>query len=184
MTTKALRCYDYVNQAYPRVCEALLARPLHVFQHATAAAASDAAKLHAQIGPFDIGTDISIRVVRVASDTYYGEPATRLELEWVATSNPGWFPKMTATLAIFPLSSHETELEIEGTYEPPIGKLGAAIDRALMRGIAEESVRRFVQEVAGWLRAALAAPTPVHESAPTPVDGSPRQATSPADAEC
>jgi hypothetical protein len=162
MMTKPLRCNDYVNHSYPRVCEAMLAGPLHVFRHATAAAATDAAKLHAKVGPFDIGAEVTIKIVRVDHDTSYNRPAMKLRLEWAATSHPGWFPEMKATLAIFPLSPTETELELEGSYEPPIGKLGAVIDLALMHRIAEASLTRFVQEVAGWLREALAEPTQAH----------------------
>jgi hypothetical protein len=164
MTTKPLRCYDYVNHAYPRVCDAMLAGPLHVFRQATAAAATDTAKLHAKLGPFDIGAEVAIRIIRVDHDTSSERPTMRLQLEWAATSHAGWFPEMKATLAIFPLSPTETQLELEGSYEPPIGKLGAVIDLALMHRVAEASLVRFVQEVAGWLRESLAEPTQVRES--------------------
>lgn len=158
MTVPSLRCYDYVNQPYARVCNALLANPHHVFRQATSSATVHAARLHVRIGALDVGTDVDIRVTGVEHDFAYDQPATRLRLEWQAANNPRVFPSMTATLTIFPLSATETQIELSGKYEPPMGKLGEAIDAALGRRLATASVVKFVQEVAGWLREELVLP--------------------------
>jgi hypothetical protein len=158
MSAPSVRCYDYVNQSYDRVREALLANPHSVFQHATAAATAHAARLHVQIGALDVGTDVEILIAGIEHDFAYDEPATRLKLSWRAANNPRAFPSMAATLTIFPLSPTETQLELAGSYEPPMGKLGEALDAAVGHRFASAAVIKFVQEVARWLREELAAP--------------------------
>jgi hypothetical protein len=59
---------------------------------------------------------------------------------------------MHAELVIYPLTATETQLELAGTYEPPLGLVGRAIDSTLLHRIAEASVLQFVQEVARYLR--------------------------------
>lgn len=161
MSDRTLDCYDYVNQPYPRVRDLVLANPHHVFQHATAAAAAHAAALHVRVGGIDIGKDVAIEVTGVEDDPAYDRPATKVLLEWQATSNPRMFPSMKATLLIFALSATETQLELRGVYEPPMGKLGDLLDAAAGHRLAQASVARFIQEVAGWLREELAVPAPL-----------------------
>ena len=160
MSERVVRCYDYVNQPYSRVRDTLLANPHYVFRHATAAAAAHSATLHVRLGAIDVGTDVAIQIAVATHDkTAFGAPATQLTLGWSAVNNPRLFPTMVATLSMFPLTATETQLEIEGHYTPPMGKVGEAIDAALGHRIAEASVSRFIQEVAGWLREELASPT-------------------------
>lgn len=158
MTPHIVRCYDYVNQPYPRVRDALLANPHYVFRQATAAAAAHAARLHVRIGAIDVGAEVEIRVVGVEQDVAYDQPATRLTLEWKSSSNPRMFPSMSAQLTIFPLSATETQLELAGRYEPPMGKLGEVLDAAVGHRLATVTVTKLIEEVAGWLREELATP--------------------------
>jgi len=55
---------------------------------------------------------------------------------------------------VYPLTASETQLDFAGTYEPPMGIVGAAIDALVLhRVVAEASVLHFVQDVAAFLRA-------------------------------
>jgi hypothetical protein len=150
MSHRPLSCYDYVNRPYPIVRDALLVDPIHVFQRATAAA-REAARLHVQVGSLDLGVDVSIHVVDVVSD----DKTTKLRLTWSAATSAGLFPAMEATLAVYALTSTETQLELDGRYTPPLGALGAVIDAAVGHQIAQATVTRFIAEVAGWLRSEL-----------------------------
>jgi hypothetical protein len=163
--TQPLRCYDYVNRPYPIVREALLADPLAVLQRTTSAAAEHVATLHVQVGPLDLGADVTIKILGIEQGTAYNKPATKLRLAWTAAKNPGLFPAMEATLSVFALSSTETQLELEGTYTPPMGSVGKVLDDAVGHRLAKASVTRFVEEIAGWLRETLVAPiaTPAPE---------------------
>ncbi|MGA7921567.1 MAG: hypothetical protein WCA38_18045 [Candidatus Acidiferrales bacterium] len=159
---REIRCYDYVNHPYERVRDALRRDALTVFQSATKAAASRAqsiaAELHVDIGGIGIKTDIRISVKNVEEkdfDTMW-TPATRLLLEWEAATMPRLFPLMKAELSIYPLTSTETQLDFSGLYEPPFGAMGKAMNAIVGHRIAEVSVHRFINDVAGYLRQALA----------------------------
>lgn len=164
MSDRVLYCYDYVNQPYPRVRDIVLANPNHVFQRATAAAASEAAELHVRFAGVDFGKEVSITVTGVEHGPVYDRPGTKLQLHWQATENPKMFPSMSATFVMFPLSATETQLELRGAYDPPMGKFGEVLDAAAGHRLAEASVARFIKEVAAWLREQLAGSPPVDEN--------------------
>ena len=177
MSDRKLSCYDYVNHPYARVRDALLANPHYVFRHATAATATQSAALHVRVAGIDIGTDVAIRIASIEPTRVYDKSATKLTLEWQAENHPGMFPAMKASLLIFPRSSTETQLELTGSYDPPLGKIGEAIDAAGLHQLEAASVTRFIQEIAGWLREELAVRAPLPSIDETPV-------SAPVDTEC
>lgn len=157
-----IRCYDYVNHPYEKVRDALSRNGLEVFQSATKAAASRAqsvaSELHVEFAGVGIKADIKISVKRVDQKAVdaTSAPATRMLLEWEAASNPSLFPLMKAELSIYRLTSTETQLDFCGQYEPPFGAVGKAMNAIAGHRIAEASVHRFIDEVAGYLRQTLA----------------------------
>ncbi len=163
MTTgRKIRSYDYVNHPYDRVRDTLKQNAIAVFQSATRAAASRAesvaAELHVEVAGIGVKADIKILVKGVeekAADDI-SSASTRLLLEWEATTLPRLFPLMQGELAIYPLTSTETQLEFEGVYQPPFGAVGKTINAIAGHRIAEASVHRFVNDIAGYLRQALA----------------------------
>jgi hypothetical protein len=62
-----------------------------------------------------------------------------------------------AELCFFPLTSTETQLEIEGAYRPPLGIVGNAIDAAVGHRVAEATVHRFLDDVVERIRRELPA---------------------------
>ena len=159
---REIRSYDYVNHPYERVRDALSRDALTVFQSATKAAASRAhsvaAELHVDVGGVGVRTDIKIFVKSIeekVADSSSG-PSTHLLLEWEAAVMPRLFPLMKAELSIYPLTSTETQLDFSGVYEPPFGTVGKTMNAIVGHRIAEVSVHRFVGDVAGYLRQALA----------------------------
>jgi hypothetical protein len=155
---KNIRLYAYVNQPYEVVRRALRDRPLELFQQATNSAAtrahSVAANLRVGVGSVEVGVRISIHVhgVREEEGVAGLSPVTRVKLGWEAATAPGFFPLMSAELSAWPLSASETQLEIEGLYEPPLGVVGTAIDAAVGHRIAEASVHRFLEDIVEQLR--------------------------------
>jgi hypothetical protein len=156
-----IRFYDYVNHPYERVRDTLKKDALAVFQSATKAAASRAqsvaAELHVDIGGIGVKTDIKIAVKNVEEKAAApgSTPATRLLVEWEAATMPRLFPLMKGELSIYPLTSTETQLDFSGVYEPPFGAAGKAMNAIVGHRIAEASVHRFVEDVAGYLRQSL-----------------------------
>ena len=158
-----IRTYEYVNHPYDEVRDALLADPLAVFRAATHSAAvrarSVAAALKVNVGGVEVGTEISIDVgAPLESPSEPGRPpSTRIPLEWEAASRPGLFPLMRAELAIYPLTATETQLDFGGTYEPPMGLVGGAVNAVVGHRVADASIHRFLADVAHHLRTTLGA---------------------------
>ncbi len=161
-TERQIRSYDYVNHPYDRVRDTLKQNAVAVFQSATKAAASRAesvaAELHVDFAGMGVKADIKILVKGVeekAADAT-SNASTRLLLEWEAATLPRLFPLMQGELSVYPLTSTETQLDFSGIYEPPFGAVGKTMNAIVGHRIAEVSVHRFVSDVAGYLRQALA----------------------------
>ncbi len=158
-----IHCYEYVNQPYERVSEALVLGAVGIFQRATSSAAARAtsivSKLKVSVANVEVAKDVVIKVEHVDRSAHApklaGE-ATTLSLEWHASTDRSLFPSMHATLAVYPLSSGETQLELTGTYDPPGGVVGAVADRIVGHRIAEAAAHRFLDDVASRLSAELA----------------------------
>jgi len=156
------RCFDYVNHPYGQVKRALSSDALAIFERATRPAADrvhDAgAELRVRLGAVEIAADIAIEVTEVARAlSPANQPATRIDLTWKSRRSPGLFPAMTGSLWAYALSPRETQLELTGSYDPPLGLLGDAVDAIALHRIAERSVHRFLTDVAAYLRAELPA---------------------------
>lgn len=157
------RAFDYVNQPYERVRDAVRADAHEIFRKATRAAdsrAQDVASgLHVNVGGIEIGAEIEITVKEVEEkdrEGHLSDLKTTMRLEWEAARNPRLFPEMEGEIAIYPLTATETQIEFAGRYEPPLGPLGGAIDRVVGHRIAEATIHRFVTDVADYLRRTLA----------------------------
>ncbi len=156
-----IRVFDFVNKPYERVHSLLEWNAQVVFRNATRAAALRAEKvasaLHVNIGGVEVGREIeiSIKSVERTRRTEAAPESTRVTMEWKASRMPGLFPLMTAVLTAFPLTPTETELDLVGEYEPPLGALGGAIDAAIGNRIAEASVHQFVSDIAAYLTSSI-----------------------------
>ena len=158
---RKIRCYDYVNHPYERVCDALKQNALVVFESATKTAASRAqsvaAELRVDFAGIGIKTDIKIDVKSVDEKAASSSsmPTTKLTLEWEAAKMPRLFPLMNGELFVYPLTATETQLDFSGVYKPPFGSIGKTMNAIVGHRIAEASVHRFVGDVAAYLRHAL-----------------------------
>lgn len=159
---REIRSYDYINHPYEQVRDALSKGALTIFQSATKAADSRArsiaSELRVQMGGIGVQADIiiSIRKIDENASGATGGPITRLHLEWQAAKAPNLFPIMKAELALYPLTSTETQLDFLGFYKPPLGVAGKALNAIVGHRIAEVAVHRFLSEVAAFLRQSLA----------------------------
>jgi nucleotide-binding universal stress UspA family protein len=146
-------------------CPVLSKDPVALFSSATRVAASRAqsvaSELRVDIGGIGVEAKISISVSRIEEKVTetMSAPATKMQLQWESASMPNLFPMMKAEISIYPLTASETQLDFLGFYEPPLGALGKAMNVIAGHRIAEASVRRFVDDVAAYLRLALSAET-------------------------
>jgi hypothetical protein len=103
----------------------------------------------------DVGFGDDVRIARTVA-VELGEPMRAgskavFPLRWSASGSAGLFPSLDADLEVAPLGSDRTQLAISARYVPPLGKLGRAIDRALLSRVAEATVKDFLDRVADTL---------------------------------
>jgi hypothetical protein len=156
-----IRCFDYVNHGYAQVRDALKADAVGVLTRATrsavARAEAVAVQLHVHVAGLDVSKDVDLSLGSTEETPGAGRstPVTRLRLEWKAREQSRLFPMMHAELAVYPLTATETQLDLSGRYEVPMGILGDAVDAVVGHRIADASVHRFLSDVAEYLRTTL-----------------------------
>ncbi|MEZ5319489.1 MAG: hypothetical protein R2752_18970 [Vicinamibacterales bacterium] len=161
MAAREIRAFDYVNQPYASVRDLLAKDAGSLFRSATKVAEARTGELVAalsvDIQGLEVSRDITIRIGDAREDTGPRHShVTHIPIEWQAKDSPGLFPVMKADLAVYPLSSTETQVELTGRYEPPMGIIGKALDAAVGHRIAEASVHRFVTAVVEHIRQRMA----------------------------
>jgi hypothetical protein len=76
-------------------------------------------------------------------------------LSWTAEGSTALFPKMDADLMLATLGPDASQLSLRGSYTPPMGAVGRALDRMLMHRVAESSVKGFVDRIADSINAGV-----------------------------
>ena len=69
-------------------------------------------------------------------------------IHWSAVGAEPLFPEMRADLILTQNGKEETTMTFSGTYAPPLGAVGRALDRALLGRVAEATVRKWVDRLA------------------------------------
>jgi hypothetical protein len=131
--------------------------PNGIFRRATKGAAGRAeslfATLHVAVAGIELGKEVRIEVASVKEHTDPGlGPVIVFQLQWHAAESGAFFPAMKADLSLYRLGKDETQLELSGSYEPPLGAIGKVLDAIVMHRVAEASVHRFVADVAALLK--------------------------------
>jgi hypothetical protein len=72
---------------------------------------------------------------------------TWLELSWKAAKTPALFPFMRAKLSASLVDADETQIVMEGQYQPPLGLFGAPVDAALGHRVAEAALHSFSDDL-------------------------------------
>lgn len=72
------------------------------------------------------------------------EPHWEFPITLTAKSADRFFPTFDGSLIVTPLGT-TCEVWLQGSYAPPLGKLGAQIDATVLRGAAQSSLRAFLQ---------------------------------------
>jgi len=117
-------------------------------------------RLLAEVG---FGDDVRIaRTVAITVGTPTRMPTkTTIPLGWSASGPAGMFPALDADLEIAPLEDGRCQLAISARYEPPLGAVGRAIDRAVLARVAEATLKDFLDRVRDSVaRRVSDAPTP------------------------
>ena len=102
----------------------------------------------ARVGPWWTVPGMS-RLVRVQfRDMVTHEDSAIWTLRWETIGAGGaLFPVLDADITLSPADEDATTLAVSGAYRPPLGALGAGLDRAIMHRIAEATIRNFTNRI-------------------------------------
>jgi hypothetical protein len=101
----------------------------------------------AQVG--SLGTPGISRLVKVQF-RHLGthEDSAVWALRWEASGAKGaLFPVLDADITLTRAGEQATVLAVSGSYRPPLGSLGAGLDRAIMHLVAEATIRAFTRQI-------------------------------------
>ncbi len=111
----------------------------------------DGEELRASISIGKSPTTVAKTVRMRVGDPVTQEAETTVPVVWEATGATSLFPKMEGSLILADIGPDHTQLAFRGTYEPPLGALGRALDKVLMHRLAESSVKGFVDRIGSAL---------------------------------
>jgi hypothetical protein len=106
----------------------------------------------ARVGPLGEVPGVSKLVeVHVLDVVTRGQSAV-LAMRWQATGpGGGLFPALDADIWLTPAGEHSARLSLAGVYRPPLGALGAGLDRAVFHRVADATARSLLARVADVL---------------------------------
>ena len=106
--------------------------------------------LRVQVGPASAGTarqrfgkDVH---VELGEPVEYGDTVV-VPMRWEATGPSRLFPTLDANLEITSLGMDRTRIGLSGHYRVPLGAVGRKADDWLLHGLAEDTLRAFLQRV-------------------------------------
>ena len=105
-----------------------------------------------RVGPGGTAAGLS-KVVEVRFQNLAGrDDDAGLALRWEVRGLGGrLFPVLDADLTLTSAETNATVLALAGVYRPPLGSLGAELDRLVLHRLAEATIRDFLQRVAAAL---------------------------------
>ncbi|HET7421858.1 MAG TPA: hypothetical protein VFL27_15870 [Candidatus Dormibacteraeota bacterium] len=103
--------------------------------------------------PRSVGLHVAGIPLRKRVQLLIGEPErtstwAAIPIWWQPTFGRKLLPVMNGKMELFPVTQDETRLTVSGMYEPPLGKLGEQLDRALMHNVAEGTVKELAETIA------------------------------------
>lgn len=147
---RPLYCYAYLEAPFDLVTRLLAEDAPALFQEATDRAADEAGtlsrRLSVEVGGFEVGKDVEIHVGEFEPR---GLLSSAVPLRWHAEKGRLLFPELSAELEVsaLVLDPPLTQVSVSGSYEPPLGLLGAGADRLVLHRLAEATVHRFTHDV-------------------------------------
>jgi hypothetical protein len=143
-----------------RLEQALLASPEAWLPGLALEAHARGERLLAEVG-FGERVHVSRRVIVEVGQPLRRHSTTLLPIRWRPAASSGLVPELDADLEVAALTPAASQLSISARYTPPLGTVGAAIDRALLHRVAEATLKNFLDRIADALPALAAAEVPV-----------------------
>jgi hypothetical protein len=84
-------------------------------------------------------------------------PMGRVEMSWEPLDHTDIYPVVRADLEIEPIDHERTMVSLLASYDPPLGRVGAVVDRVAMHRIAESALRRFFERLVAEIKTSATA---------------------------
>ncbi len=170
--------YAYVERLFDELWPLLATQPNSVLGDGRAVPwGHGTSELHAHLSGVGVARDVALHF----GELICGDERASLEVQCRAARHPRMFPLLEATLELAPLPAgrrHLTQVGLAGWYRPPLGVIGDVADRLGGSGIAVESVRHFVEDVARHLEN-LVTPERTEPDEDDPAPGATREPAGP-----
>lgn len=107
-----------------------------------------------------VGLKVGPRRVQHAVTLDVSEPRhlgdiTVIPISWRPAGKALMLPSLEGDLEVAAMGQDHTQLAISARYQPPLGWVGTVADRALMRRVAEATVKDFLDRVAHAVEAII-----------------------------
>jgi hypothetical protein len=115
---------------------------------------------HLRVGPAAAASKlVAVRIL----DPVYRDGTMSVVLRWEATGAAGGlFPVLDANISLSPAGEQITQLALAGSYRPPFGRIGSALDRAILHRVATATIHTLLRSVTD----AITSPDPAVGHAP------------------
>lgn len=111
-----------------------------------------------RVGPLGDVPGVSKMVKVSFVEPVYHEDAMTLGLRWEAIGiTGGLFPVLDGDLTLTRVDDDTIELGLVASYRPPLGHLGARLDKAILSHVADATIKALLRSIAS----ALLSPEPV-----------------------
>lgn len=120
-----------------------------------------------RVGPFGETPGVSKLVqVRFLSPRHHSATMA-VPLRWEATGTAGHlFPVLDADLILAAKGQDNTLIALTGCYRPPFGRLGAGLDRAVLRHAATATIRALLRSAADAITSPATTPYVAEDTSP------------------
>jgi hypothetical protein len=153
-------------------CGAIQARLAQIASASGLASASQAACQDGlthliRVGPLGDTPGVSKLVAVRVLDPGYRDDTMTVALRGEATGAAGgMFPRAGANISLAPAAAHSTRLTLTGSSRLPLGRIGAALDKAILNRVAAATIHALPHGIAGALTSPAAARHPADNSSP------------------
>jgi hypothetical protein len=95
-----------------------------------------------------VGKEVEVEL----EHAFEGDGVVSLPLRWKPTWPAAAYPSFDGELELARLSDGSAELWLLGRYQPPLGAVGRALDRAFLHAVANDAIRQVVDAMASRLQ--------------------------------
>lgn len=119
------------------------------------AAFNEGATMLTRAGAAGLSKTVRVEIV----PAYQRGEVTVIPIRWTATGPLGSaFPVLDANIELTGAGS-QTLLEVLGSYRPPLGRVGEALDQLLLKSVARATIQKYLSQLSHIATDVMAAPS-------------------------